>query len=61
MLELAWLGTQPVKLNDGSKRKFIEDNDTVTLGGFCKKERIRIGFGEVAAKLLPVFEPRNNY
>ncbi len=52
MLELAWAGSKPLKMNDGSERKFIEDNDTVTMRGFCEKDGIRIGFGEVKAKIL---------
>ncbi len=56
MLELAWQGTKPVRLNDGSDRKFIQDNDTVVIRGFCKDKGQRIGFGEVSTKLLPVFE-----
>ena len=58
MLELAWKGEKPIKLNDGSERKFIEDNDTVIMRGFCQRENYRIGFGEVSTKLLPVFEPK---
>lgn len=58
MLELAWQGTRPLKLNDGSERKFIEDNDTVILKGYCENNDLRIGFGEVATKLLPVFKPK---
>ncbi len=57
MLELAWLGTKPVKV-DGGERTFIADNDTVTLTGYCQKGRLRIGFGEVVTKLLPAFWPR---
>jgi fumarylacetoacetase len=38
---------------DGTERKFIADNDTVIMRGHCKKEGVRIGFGEVKAKLLP--------
>ncbi|NNE75598.1 MAG: fumarylacetoacetase, partial [Pricia sp.] len=57
MLELSWQGTEPVKLKDGSVRKFIEDNDTVTIRGYCKKENICIGFGEVSTKLLPPISP----
>ena len=57
MLELSWKGEKPVKLNDGSERKFIEDNDTVIMRGYCEKE-YRIGFGEVSTKLLPVFVPK---
>ncbi|MFO8147992.1 MAG: fumarylacetoacetase [Bacteroidota bacterium] len=58
MLELSWKGSKPVKLNDGSERKFIEDNDTVIMRGFCKKKDRRIGFGEIRTKLLPVYEPK---
>ena len=58
MLELSWKGEKPVKLNDGSTRTFIEDNDTVIMRGHCQKENYRIGFGEVCTKLLPVFEPK---
>lgn len=53
MLELAWKGTKPVPMTDGTERKFIQDGDTVTMRGFCKNDKIRIGFGEVASKLLP--------
>jgi len=53
MLELAWMGTKPVKLNDGSERKFINDGDTVTLRGYAQKEAIRVGFGTVSTKVLP--------
>ena len=56
MIELTWRGERPLVLNDGSQRKFIEDNDTVTLRGFCQKNGVRIGFGEVSTKLLPAFE-----
>jgi fumarylacetoacetase len=53
MMELSWKGTKPLKLNDGSERKFINDNDTVILRGYCQNEHVRIGFGECKAKLLP--------
>ncbi|WP_209400016.1 fumarylacetoacetase [Pseudozobellia sp. WGM2] len=56
MLELSWQGKNPIKLNDGSERKFIEDNDTVVLKGYCQTESIRIGFGEVSTKLLPALK-----
>ncbi|SHI93667.1 fumarylacetoacetase [Pseudozobellia thermophila] len=56
MLELSWQGTKPVKLNDGSERKFIQDNDTVVLRGYCAHKDVRIGFGEVSTKLLPALE-----
>ncbi|SDX88012.1 fumarylacetoacetase [Flavobacterium degerlachei] len=55
MLELTWGGKNPIKLNDGTERKFINDNDTVIIKGFCKNGQVRIGFGEVSSKLLPPF------
>jgi len=53
MMELTWRGTKPVKLNDGTERKFVNDNDTIIIRGHCKKDGIRIGFGECEAKVLP--------
>ncbi|MFM7661172.1 MAG: fumarylacetoacetase [Bacteroidota bacterium] len=53
MLELAWKGTKPITLEDGSERKFVQDNDTVIMRGYCEANSIRIGFGEVSAKILP--------
>ena len=53
MLELAWMGTKPIKMKDGSERKFINDNDTVTMRGYAEKEGKRVGFGAVSAKILP--------
>lgn len=52
MLELAWKGTKPLKLADGSERKFILDGDTVIMRGFCQNGDLRIGFGEVRTKIL---------
>ncbi|MEC5394251.1 fumarylacetoacetase [Bergeyella sp. RCAD1439] len=53
MLELTWRGTQPIVLNDGQKRQFIEDLDTVIMRGWAEKDGIRVGFGEVSGTLLP--------
>ncbi len=53
MLELSWRGTKPVKMNNGTERKFINDNDTVIIRGYCEKDNVRIGFGEAKAKVLP--------
>jgi fumarylacetoacetase len=53
MLELAWRGTKPLTLKDGSERKFILDGDTVVMRGHAEKDGVRIGFGEVKAKVLP--------
>jgi len=56
MLELTWGGQKPLKMKDGSERKFINDNDTVIIRGYCQKGNLRIGFGEVSSKLLPAVE-----
>jgi len=53
MLEIAWKGTKPVKMPDGSERKFIHDHDTVIMRGYAEKEGLRIGFGEVITEILP--------
>ena len=52
MLELTWRGTNPIKMKDGSERKFINDNDTVIIKGYCQKDQVRVGFGECKAKVL---------
>lgn len=53
MLELTWAGQNPIEIKPGVHRTFIEDNDTVIMRGYCKKDGVRIGFGEVTSKLLP--------
>ena len=53
MLELSWGGKNPVMLNDGTERRFINDNDTVVLKGFCENNVVRLGFGECSSTLLP--------
>jgi fumarylacetoacetase len=53
MLELAWKGTKPVPMPDGSSRKFVEDYDTVIIRGYGKKDNVRVGFGECRVTILP--------
>jgi fumarylacetoacetase len=53
MLELAWKGTKPITMPDGSTRKFIEDNDSIIMKGFAEKDGIRVGFGECRTEILP--------
>lgn len=56
MLELTWGGKNPIQMKDGSERKFINDNDTVIIRGYCQNDEVRIGFGECSSKLLPAVE-----
>jgi fumarylacetoacetase len=53
MLEIAWKGTKPVQMPDGTERRFIQDHDTVIMRGYCEQNGIKIGFGEVKSQLLP--------
>lgn len=53
LLELTWAGQNPIKLDDGSERKFLKDGDTIVLKGFCVNDDVRIGFGHVRTKILP--------
>ena len=53
MLELSWGGKNPIKLESGETRSFIEDFDTIIMKGHCEKNGIRVGFGEVRSQLLP--------
>jgi fumarylacetoacetase len=53
MLELAWKGTKPLPMPDGTTRAFIEDNDTIIMRGCCERGSLRIGFGETVTKILP--------
>lgn len=53
MLEIAWKGTKPIAMKDGTTRSFIHDGDTVSLSGFAEKNGVRIGFGDCKAKILP--------
>ncbi len=53
MLEIAWSGTRPVKMSDGSERVFLRDGDTVTMRGWAEKDGARVGFGEAIGRILP--------
>lgn len=53
MLEISWQGKNPVTMADGTERKFLQDHDTIIMRGHCEKDGLRIGFGDVNAKVLP--------
>ncbi len=57
LLELSVGGKQPLTLNNGETRTFLEDGDTVILRGWCEKPGFaRIGFGECRGTVLPAVE-----
>jgi fumarylacetoacetase len=54
LLELAWRGTEPVRLPGGEERRFLEDGDEVILRGWCERAGFaRVGFGECRGLVLP--------
>lgn len=53
MLELSWGGKEPLTLDTGESRSFIEDGDTLVLRGAALGAGYKIGFGEVAGTILP--------
>ena len=53
MLELSWGGKKSILLKDGLSRTFVEDYDSIIMRGYCERDNIRVGFGEVKSKLLP--------
>lgn len=56
MLELTWRGANPIALPNGESRKWLEDGDTLTITGWTEGEGYRIGFGEVAGRVVPARE-----
>jgi fumarylacetoacetase len=57
MLELSWNGTEPLTLQDGTQRTFLEDGDTLILRGHAQGRGYRVGFGECAGTILPAVAP----
>lgn len=53
MLELSQGGKKDVSLSDGSSRTFLEDGDEVIMKGYCERDGIRVGFGQVSGKIIP--------
>lgn len=52
LLELTWNTTKPITLSNGENRSFLEDGDRVIMKGYCEKDGIRIGFGQVENTIL---------
>ncbi|WP_298144278.1 fumarylacetoacetase [uncultured Acinetobacter sp.] len=56
LLEITWNATKPLTLANGEERTFMQDGDTLTMKGYCEKDGLRIGFGEVTGKVLPAVQ-----
>ena len=59
MLEISWRGSKPVKMTDGSERKFIQDGDKVIMVGECvnKDKGYTLGFGSCEGVILQAHDP----
>ena len=53
LLELSWGGKDPLTLDTGETRSFLEDGDTLSLHGAAKGDGYQIGFGPCTGKILP--------
>ncbi|CAE6489136.1 unnamed protein product, partial [Rhizoctonia solani] len=53
MLELTWRGAEPLRLGGDETRAWLEDGDLVVLTGWCQGDGYRVGFGELAGRILP--------
>jgi len=53
LLEISQSGKQPIQLESGETRSFLEDGDEVTLKAWCEAEgAVRIGFGECVGRVV---------
>lgn len=52
LLELSWGGAEPITLESGATRTFLENGDTVTFRGYAEKDGIRVGFGAVSGQIV---------
>lgn len=53
MMEMSWAGSQPITLDTGEERSWLEDGDTITLRGHARCTDFTIGFGDCVGKILP--------
>jgi fumarylacetoacetase len=55
LLEQTEGGRLPLRLPDGTERRYLHDGDTVVLRGYARRDGLRIGFGEARGVVLPAF------
>lgn len=53
LLELSWGGKEPLTLETGETRAFLEDGDRLVLRGAAQGDGYRVGFGECAGVVRP--------
>ena len=54
LIEITTNGQNPITLDNGEQRTFLQDGDAVKMSAFCQRDGYpRIGFGEVVGRVLP--------
>jgi fumarylacetoacetase len=53
LLEASRNGKEPLQLEGGAVRSFLEDGDSVTIKGWCEGKGYRVGFGACEGTILP--------
>jgi len=56
LLELTWGGSEPLRLDNGETRVWLEDGDEVIMTGWCQGDGFRVGFGELRGCILPALK-----
>ena len=56
LLELRWGGQEPIELDNGETRSFLEDDDQIVMTGAARSETMPIGFGTCVGRVLPALE-----
>jgi fumarylacetoacetase len=56
LLEISSGGKDPITLDTGERRSFLEDGDTLTLTGAAQGDGYRIGFGDCTGTILPALD-----
>jgi len=58
LIELAWAGSKPLTLPDGTSRSWLEDGDEVVItASAVGPDGTRIGFGDAHGQVLPAWLP----
>jgi len=58
LIELAWNGTEPISLPDGTERAWLHDGDEVTISATAHgADGARVGLGEARGQIIPAMSP----
>ncbi|HEU0146176.1 MAG TPA: fumarylacetoacetase [Bradyrhizobium sp.] len=52
LLEISWNGIEPIALDGGTERTFLEDGDQLIMRGWCQGNGYRVGFGAVEGMIV---------